>query len=60
MTSLDTALSSWATLATGLGALLLYRVDGWGGGALVGGMVACLLAVVAILETAGRKKRAGE
>lgn len=44
-----------ATLTTGLGALLLYLVHGWGGAAVVVGLVACVLAIVAILETAGRR-----
>ena len=42
------------TLTTGLGGLLLYQVDGWPGALLVLLMVACLLAVIAILETAAR------
>jgi hypothetical protein len=43
-----------ATLTTGLGALLLYQVPGWTGAGLVIGLIACVLAIVAILETAGR------
>ncbi len=42
------------TVTTGLGALLLYRLSDWTGAALVVALVACLLAVVAILETVGR------
>jgi UDP-GlcNAc:undecaprenyl-phosphate GlcNAc-1-phosphate transferase len=42
------------TLTTGLGGLLLYRVEGWPGALLVLAMVACMLAVIAILETAAR------
>ena len=42
------------TLTTGLGGLLLYRVEGWPGALLVLLMVACMLAVIAILETAAR------
>jgi UDP-GlcNAc:undecaprenyl-phosphate GlcNAc-1-phosphate transferase len=49
-----------ATLTTGLGALLLYRVDDWTGAALVMGLIACVLAIVAILESAPRRKKAGE
>lgn len=45
------------TLTTGLGGLLLYQVDGWPGALLVMGLVACVLAVIAILETAGRGLR---
>lgn len=44
-----------ATLTTGLGGLLLYQVPGWTGAALVMGLVACVLAIVAILESAGRR-----
>ncbi|WP_166827947.1 MraY family glycosyltransferase [Thalassoroseus pseudoceratinae] len=40
-----------ATLTTGLGGLLLYYVSGWVGAALVCGLIACVLAIIAILET---------
>jgi UDP-GlcNAc:undecaprenyl-phosphate/decaprenyl-phosphate GlcNAc-1-phosphate transferase len=40
------------TLAGGLGALLLHRLDAWGAG-LVMAQTCCLLGVVAILELAG-------
>ncbi|MGC1718613.1 MAG: hypothetical protein WA746_06490, partial [Isosphaeraceae bacterium] len=39
------------TLAGGLGALLLHRLDAWGAG-LVMAQTACLLGVVAILDLA--------
>jgi len=42
------------TLTTGLGGLLLYHVEGWPGALLVFLMVACMLAVIALLETAAR------
>jgi UDP-GlcNAc:undecaprenyl-phosphate GlcNAc-1-phosphate transferase len=42
------------TLTTGLGGLLLYRVPGWVGASLVMALIACVLAVIAILETVGR------
>jgi UDP-GlcNAc:undecaprenyl-phosphate GlcNAc-1-phosphate transferase len=45
------------TLTTGLGALLLYQVPGWSGAGLIAGLIACVLAVIAILETAGRSDR---
>lgn len=45
-----------ATLTTGLGALLLYRVHDWSGAWLVIALVLCVLAIVAILETVGRGK----
>ncbi len=45
------------TLTTGLAALLLYQASGWGGAAIVLGLVGCVLAIVAILETAGRRRR---
>jgi UDP-GlcNAc:undecaprenyl-phosphate GlcNAc-1-phosphate transferase len=44
-----------ATLTTGLGGLLLYQVEGWSGAALVIALIVCVLAIVAILETVGRK-----
>jgi UDP-GlcNAc:undecaprenyl-phosphate GlcNAc-1-phosphate transferase len=45
------------TLTTGLGGGLLYKVEGWPGAILVMLMVVCMLAVIAILETAGRRAR---
>jgi UDP-GlcNAc:undecaprenyl-phosphate GlcNAc-1-phosphate transferase len=45
------------TLTTGLGALLLYRVQGWSGAVIVFAMVLCVLAVIAILETVGRREK---
>lgn len=47
------------TLMTGLAGLLLYQVRGWTGSLLVMGLVLCALAVIAILETAGRQGRNG-
>ncbi len=44
------------TLTTGLGALLLYRLPGWGGAMLVIAVVICVLAIITILEKAGRRK----
>lgn len=44
-----------ATLMTGLGGLLLYRVDGWPGAFLLLGLIFCVLALIAILETIGRR-----
>ncbi len=44
-----------ATLTTGLGALLLYRVKDWAAAFLIIALIACVLAIVAILETVGRK-----
>jgi UDP-GlcNAc:undecaprenyl-phosphate GlcNAc-1-phosphate transferase len=45
-----------ATLTTGLGALLLYRLQDWTGALLVVALIACVLAIVAILETVGRRR----
>jgi UDP-GlcNAc:undecaprenyl-phosphate GlcNAc-1-phosphate transferase len=45
-----------ATLTTGLGALLLYQVPGWTGALVVASLVVCVLSIVAILETVGRKR----
>ncbi|MBI3861385.1 MAG: undecaprenyl/decaprenyl-phosphate alpha-N-acetylglucosaminyl 1-phosphate transferase [Planctomycetia bacterium] len=42
------------TLTTGLAGLLLYQVGGWPAALLVVLLVVCMLAVIAILETAGR------
>lgn len=47
-----------ATLTTGLGALLLYQVDTLGAVVILL-MVACVLAVIAILETTARRGRRG-
>lgn len=50
-----------ATLTTGLGALLLYQVRGWTGAAIVVGLIASLLGIIAILEmAASRKSRLAE
>lgn len=46
-----------ATLTTGLGALLLYRVPDWSGAWLVVALIVCVLAIIAILETVGRDNR---
>lgn len=48
------------TLATGLGGLLLYQVEGWPGAILVLLLVASMLAVIAILETAARRAQREE
>jgi UDP-GlcNAc:undecaprenyl-phosphate GlcNAc-1-phosphate transferase len=45
------------TLTTGLGALLLYYVEGWTPALLILGLIVCILGVIAILETAGRRSR---
>jgi len=47
-----------AALTTGLGALLLYQVPGWAGAGLIVLLIGCVLAVIAILETAGRRRAA--
>lgn len=44
-----------ATLMTGLGGLLLYKVPDWTGAMLVVALILCVLSVVAILETVGRR-----
>lgn len=43
-----------ATMMTGLGALLLYKVNDWTGALLVLSLIICVLSVIAILETVGR------
>ncbi len=45
------------TITTGIGALLLYRVQDWSGAILVLAMVLCVLTVIAILETVGRRDK---
>ena len=45
-----------ATLTTGLGGLLLYHVPGWSGAFLVMALIGCVLSIIAILETVGRKR----
>lgn len=44
-----------ATLMTGLGGLLLYKVDDWAGAFLIIALICCVLSVIAILETVGRR-----
>jgi UDP-GlcNAc:undecaprenyl-phosphate GlcNAc-1-phosphate transferase len=39
------------TLATGLGALLLYQLENWTGAVLVISLVLCVLSIIAILES---------
>ncbi len=46
-----------ATLTTGLAGILLYRVRDWTSALLIGGLVLCVLAIVAILESAPRRAR---
>lgn len=47
----------FATMTTGLGALLLYHVDGWAGAALVIALVLSTLTLIGILERVGRHQR---
>lgn len=47
------------TLTTGLGALLLYQVPGWQGAGVISLLILCVLAIVAVLERAARKKQHG-
>ncbi len=43
------------TLTTGLAALLLYRLPGWGSAWTIIAMIVCILMIISILETAGRR-----
>jgi UDP-GlcNAc:undecaprenyl-phosphate GlcNAc-1-phosphate transferase len=43
------------TMMTGLGGLLLYKVPDWVGAILVVSLIFCVLSVIAILETVGRR-----
>ena len=47
------------TLTTGLGGLLLYGVPGWSGALIIVTLVLCVLAIIGVLETAGRRKQNG-
>ncbi len=47
------------TAMTGLGALLLYKVADWTGAAIVVALIFCVLSVIAILETVGRRSVSG-
>ncbi|MCA9068038.1 MAG: undecaprenyl/decaprenyl-phosphate alpha-N-acetylglucosaminyl 1-phosphate transferase, partial [Planctomycetaceae bacterium] len=49
-----------ATLTTGLGGLLLYQVEDWTGALLVALLISCVLAMIGILETAGRRVANGK
>jgi len=49
-----------ATMTTGLGALLLYQVEGWAGATIVVALILCVLAIIAILETVGRRSAGSE
>ncbi|MCA9033867.1 MAG: undecaprenyl/decaprenyl-phosphate alpha-N-acetylglucosaminyl 1-phosphate transferase [Planctomycetaceae bacterium] len=44
-----------ATLMTGLGGVLLYKVSDWSGAVVVLSLIVCVLCIVAILETVGRR-----
>ena len=46
-----------ATLMTGLGGLLLYKVADWTGAWLIIALICCVLSIVSILETVGRRSR---
>ena len=47
------------TAMTGLGGLLLYKVPDWEGATLVVALIFCVLAIIAILETVGRRSVIG-
>ncbi len=46
-----------ATLMTGLGGMLLYKVSDWAGAWMVIALICCVLSVIAILETVGRNPK---
>lgn len=48
-----------ATLMTGLGGLLLYKVRDWTGAWLIVALICCVLSLIGILETVGRRSLAG-
>lgn len=43
------------TVMTGIGGLLLYEVDDWTGASFVLALILCVLSVIALLETVGRR-----
>lgn len=45
-----------ATITTGLAGLILYRLNSWAEAVLVVALVLCVLTIIAILETVGRRK----
>jgi UDP-GlcNAc:undecaprenyl-phosphate/decaprenyl-phosphate GlcNAc-1-phosphate transferase len=47
-----------ATVTTGLGGLLLYRLHSWADALLVVALVLCVLTIIAILEVVGRRAKA--
>lgn len=49
-----------ATMTTGMGALLLYKVDGWSGALMVIALILCVLTIIAILETVGRRSSSSD
>jgi UDP-GlcNAc:undecaprenyl-phosphate GlcNAc-1-phosphate transferase len=58
MTKPQSVMTIWLTTATcGLGALLLHQVDGWGALVILL-LVGCVLVLVGILETTGRRSKA--
>jgi len=46
------------TFICGLGAVVLHQVDGWGAGAVLL-MIGCVLTLIGILETTGRREKGG-
>ncbi len=48
------------TLTTGLGGLLLYLVPDWNGALVIVTLVLCVLAIIGVLETAGRRTANGQ
>ena len=48
-----------ATLMTGLGGLVLYKVRDWTGAWLIIALIFCVLSLVSILETVGRRSISG-
>ncbi len=60
MSKTQAVLTIYLTTATcGLGALLLHQVD-WTGACVILLLVACVLLLVGVLETAGRRRRNGD
>ncbi|MFN9717759.1 MAG: MraY family glycosyltransferase [Planctomycetota bacterium] len=47
------------TVMTGLGGLLLFKVTDWTGASIVVALIFCILSVIAILETVGRRSVSG-
>ena len=49
-----------ATITTGLGGILLYRVNDWTSAVMIVALIACVLSIIAILEAAALRTNRGQ